>query len=103
LLVAPYVYRNHVQVHPGAYLTLNSGLNLLLGNSPGTTPTSGVEVAIPDPFAAGGGETEFMRNEFYREAAMANLRSDPMRYLLLYGAQVRPGIQQFRHHCDAWE
>ena len=92
LVIAPYMYRNHVHVHPGAYLTLNSGINLLLGNSPTTTPTSGVDVAIPDPAAAGHGGSEFTRNKFYSEVARDNLRSEPGRYALLY---VRKFLQGF--------
>ena len=97
LVIAPHMYRNHVNVHPGAYLTLNSGLNLLLGNSPTTTPSSGVKTGVPDPFAAGQGDSEFARNKFYSETARNNLRSEPQRYAGLY---VRKLIHGFSNTVD---
>jgi hypothetical protein len=92
-VLAPYLYRNYTQVHPGVFLSLNSGINLLIGNSPGTRPDSGVEAALTRPldkFAKG--KTDYEANRIFTAMAIENIRSDPAHYTALYFRKVLHGF-----------
>lgn len=92
LCVLPLVHRNARNVHPGIFLTLNSGVNLLVGNSPSTTSTSGVDVDISEHRAAAAGESEFDQNRRFTRAAVANIGREPARYAHLYFRKLAAGF-----------
>ncbi len=46
MIVLPWTARNYEQFHLFIPVSANGGLNLLLGNSPVTTPNGGVEVSV---------------------------------------------------------
>jgi hypothetical protein len=92
LCVAPYLARNARNVHPGLYLSLNSGINLLFGNSPLTTPTSGVNVDISAYTRGHEGDSEFDSNRSLTQAAIHNLRENPGYYTGLYFRKLAAGF-----------
>jgi hypothetical protein len=97
ILITPYLYRNYRNVHPGVYLSLNSGINLLLGNSPKTTPSSGVNVDLGDIQERLTGESEFDANRRLTKAAVENIKGHPGYYGVLY---VRKLIAGFSSKVD---
>jgi hypothetical protein len=84
LALGPYLYRNHVAVHPGIYLSLNSGENLLLGNSPYTRGNSGPEIYAEavEPWRLDLPEYEL--NQHYTALALRNMLNAPGWYSSLY-------------------
>jgi hypothetical protein len=92
--VSPYIYRNYRDVHPGVYLSLNSGVNLLLGNSPNTTPYSGVDVNLSGIKEKLPGESEFDANRRLTRLAVQNIEGHPGYYAELY---VRKFLAGFRN------
>ena len=92
LCIAPLLARNARNVHPGLYLSLNSGINLLFGNSPRTTPTSGVNVDLSEYGIAGPGESEFDANQRLTAVAVRNIREDPGYYARLFVRKFVAGL-----------
>ena len=92
LLLSPYIYRNCHNVHPGIYISLNSGINLLLGNSPQITPYSGVNVDLSGDQERLIGESEFDWNQRLTQAAIRNVREDPGHYGKLYLEKLLAGF-----------
>lgn len=84
ICLVPYLVRNACKVHPGTYLSLNSGINLLFGNSPQTTPTSGIAVDISNYTKNHENDSEFDLNSHLTSMAMANIRQRPLYYWKLY-------------------
>jgi hypothetical protein len=76
-------------------LTTNSGRNLLLGNSPGTTATSGVNVDLDEYDALADPLDEIGRDNLYREAALEWIRENPLAWLKLYVLKVL-------NHFNVW-
>ena len=90
--VGPYVLRNARDVHPGIYLSLNSGINLLLGNSLGTTPTSGVAVDLSGYRPTQPNESEYDSDRRLTQSALANIRTNPRHYESLYFRKFLAGF-----------
>jgi hypothetical protein len=84
ILISPYLYRNYRNVHSGIYLSLNSGINLLLGNSTKTTPYSGVDVDLSGVQEKLSGESEFDANRRLTKKAVQNIKERPGQYAKLY-------------------
>lgn len=76
-------------------LTTNSGRNLLLGNSPGTTATSGVNVDLAEYDALADPLGEVERDNLYRDAALEWIRAHPLDWLELYVLKVL-------NHFNVW-
>ena len=92
LCLAPWFARNSRNVHPGIYLTLNSGTNLLLGNAPATTPTSGVHVDLSAWAPVRADESEVEMNRRHTQAAVDNIRGNPGYYARLYLRKFAAGF-----------
>jgi hypothetical protein len=84
LVVAPWTYRNYRVFNAFVPVSTNSGLNLFLGNSPGTTPGSGINVdrshLEEDPALL----PELEQDRRYRELAVDWIRQNPGKALRLY-------------------
>ncbi len=98
--LVPYLVRNARSVHPGLYLSLNSGINLLFGNSPGTTPTSGVNVDL-SAYTRPPGESEYDANRRLTQAAVSNIQKSPGHYGRLFVRKCLVGfgnvVETFTH------
>lgn len=92
LCVAPWLARNSRNIHPGLYLSLNSGINLLFGNSPNATPTSGVNVDLSEYTPVQANESEFDANRSLTRAAIANIRENPGYYAQFYLKKLLAGF-----------
>lgn len=103
---APYIARNARNVHPGIYLSLNSGINLLFGNSPRTTPTSGVLVDISEYLHDHENDLEFDLNRHLTTVALANINEDPGYYGHLYLRKLAAGfgnaVETATHGYNRW-
>lgn len=84
LVLLPWSLRNLRVLDAWVPVSTNSGINLLLGNSPGTTPTAGVNVDLGEHVRAAAMMNEVQRDRYYKTAARANIREEPLRYGLLY-------------------
>ncbi len=88
LVVAPWTYRNYRVFNAFVPVSTNSGLNLFLGNSPGTTPGSGITVdrshLEEDPSLL----PEMEQDQRYRELAINWIREDPGSAFRLYLGKV---------------
>ena len=76
-------------------LATNSGRNLLLGNSPGTTATSGVNVDLDEYDVLADPLDEVARDDLYRDAAVEWIRANPGAWLELYVLKVL-------NHFNVW-
>ncbi len=83
LVVAPYLYRNHANVHPGVYLSLNSGITLFAGNAPDTGANTGVDIDWQN-FQPAVGLSEFDLNQYYARLAKENIEAAPLHYGKLF-------------------
>ncbi len=92
ICLMPYLIRNARNVHPGAYLSLNSGINLLFGNSPQTTPTSGIAVDISSYTRGHENDSEFDLNRHLTAMTVANVRQHPGYYSRLYLRKFVAGL-----------
>lgn len=94
VIVTPWVIRNAVSVHPGFYVSLNSGTTLLQGNNPLTTPTSGAspEVSRYVRSMEPPGADEYTSDRALTRVAVANVTSDPTHYATLYVEKVIYGL-----------
>ncbi len=93
LLLVPYVLRNNALVHPGIYLSLNSGINLLLGNSPETKSDSGIYLNSVNQLARELKPLgEYEANKRLTAMALANIQADPKRYSILYVQKFVNGL-----------
>ncbi len=85
VLIGPYVWRNHEKVHTGFYISLNSGINLLLGNSTDTKANSGVYVTSANQLAQSLKPLgEYEANSRLLSQAIENIKIDPQHYAILY-------------------
>lgn len=100
LLLGPYLWRNHTKVHPGIYFSLNSGMNLLLGNSPETTATSGVHVSSANKSRAASVHLgEYESNRILVQKALENIKSNPAHYAVLYLKKFFCGFNNSADTC----
>ncbi len=78
--------RNYVVFDAFAYVSCNSGLNLLFGNSKDTTATTGARLDMSDydREAADLGMNEVVRDAFYRTKAIEYMLHNKMRTVELY-------------------
>ena len=78
--------RNRAALGAFVPVSTNGGVNLLLGNSPGTTPSSGVRVDLSEAFGEveRRGLDEVETDRFLREEALRWMREHPGRAARLY-------------------
>jgi hypothetical protein len=88
VVVAPWTVRNYVQFKTFLPVSANAGGNLLLGNSPNTSPDSGVNVDISEYERQGKGLNEVEQDKFYRGCAVAYMKAHPGPALKLYAQKV---------------
>lgn len=70
VLFVPWTYRNYEDFGRVIPLSTSGGLNLLLGNSPNTTPNAGVNTDISRYEQAAPGMSEVEINDFYMQSAI---------------------------------
>jgi 4-amino-4-deoxy-L-arabinose transferase-like glycosyltransferase len=84
LVIAPWTARNSILLGSLIPVSTNSGVNLLLGNSPNTTPDSGVNVDISEHLRQTEGMNEVERDRFLKQCAVAWVKQNPGAALKLY-------------------
>ena len=95
-LVVPWTIRNYSQFHAIIPVSANGGLNLLLGNSPNTTATSGVNVDISAYMKQTEEFTELGRDDFLKHCAVEYIKAHPGEAAWLYVRKVA-GYFHFRN------
>lgn len=84
LTLSPWLVRNRLVFDSTVFVSSNSGINLLLGNSENTTPNAGVNVDISAYRARAGGMNEIEQNRFYTGEAVRYVLRNPVRSARLY-------------------
>ena len=92
-LVAPialWTARNMVSLGAPITLSTSNGVNLLIGNNPTATGSSGVDVDISGPMGAASASSmnEVERDAFLRSTALEWIRDHPFDSMMLYLAKV---------------
>jgi hypothetical protein len=82
-VTTPWMLRNYRVFRSFVFVSTNGGVNLLLGNSEHTTPSSGV-VDISKYEAEARHMTEVDRDRYFRKEALAFMREHPGRTARLY-------------------
>lgn len=76
--------RNYVIMGHFIPFSTNGGINLLIGNSPHTTPNAGVTVDISAYRSETVGMDEYEIDRYYRRSAVEWLRENPKEFVKLY-------------------
>ncbi len=84
LLPAVWSVRNRVLFSEWVFVSANSGLNLFLGNSEGTTPNSGVNVPHADLDTQTATMNDVQRDGIFRDAGQDWIQAHPTRAAVLY-------------------
>ncbi len=87
-VVAPWTLRNYRVFHQFIPVSSNNGLNLLLGNSPGARPNSGVNADVSAYTRVAAGMPEAERDRYYRRQALAWVQAHPGAAIRLYLRKV---------------
>src|SRR5262249_46950900 len=97
-IVIPWTLRNYVQFHQFVPISTNNGRNLFIGNSPITTPNSGVAAdVIPLCRAVHEGMTEYDYDAAMRDCAIDWITRHPLAAAQLYLGKV---INNFNYRND---
>lgn len=80
--------RNSAVFGRPVFISTNSGINLLLGNSPDSGPDTGTRVDLSSYREQARGLDEAAASAFYRDAALRHLRTRPLRSAGLYVRKV---------------
>ena len=91
LVVGSWTARNAVVFHRFVPVASNSGMNLLEGNNPGASPLEAAANAAMGPYFLQADALrldEFQRDAYYKDAAVAWIRSHPGSALVLYLKKV---------------
>jgi hypothetical protein len=88
LVVMPWTIRNYIQFRSFIPVSANSGVNLLLGNSPNTTANSGVNVDVAEYQRQAHGLSDIQRDKFFAKCAIGYVRQHPVAAFKLYCAKV---------------
>ena len=83
-VLGPWCVRNYRVFDALIPVSTNGGLNLLLGNSAGTTPNVGSGANINDDRRAASGMDEIGRDRYYAGRALRYMRDNPGRTAKLY-------------------
>ena len=93
IVLAPWVIRNNRDVHPGIYISTNSGDNLLRGNNENAKVDSGPDVDLSAYFARIPPDTgEYERDQLLRGFVFENWRSNPGYYARFYVEKLLFGL-----------
>jgi hypothetical protein len=92
LMVTPWIVRNANTFGVFPLMGTNSGVMLLMGNSPATRPDSGPNVAIAAADVPPAGSSELQREQFYRARGLEHILQQPMYYSRLYLEKVAYGL-----------
>ncbi len=87
LVLGSWQLRNYQKFGEFVFVSTNSGVNLLLGNSEKTRSDSGVNVDISHFREASSGLSEVERNRFFRDAALHWMAENPGSAAKLYVAK----------------
>lgn len=88
VVVGAWSLRNWLVFDRFVFVSSNSGLNLLLGNSENTTPTNGVTADISRYVSAAAGMDEIAQDAYYRDQALRWIGANPQAALSLYLRKV---------------
>lgn len=77
LVLAPWMARNYAVFDSFVFISDNSGLMLILGNSENTTPNAGPNADISRYREASTGMNEIQMDRFYTQQAVAFIRDEP--------------------------
>lgn len=92
MMVTPWIVRNANTFGVFPLMGTNSGVMLLMGNSPETRPDSGPNVAIAANDRPPAGSSELEREQFYRARGLEHILQQPMYYGQLYLEKVAYGV-----------
>jgi len=95
-LIVPWTIRNYREFHAIIPVSANGGMNLLLGNSPNTTATSGVNVDLSEYLKETQGMTEIQKDQFFQRSAVEYIKTHPGVAAWLYLRKVA-GYFHFRN------
>ncbi len=84
LVVGMWTVRNYAAFRSFVFVSSNSGLNLLLGNSENTTPNAGVNVDISRYTSVGSKLNEIDSDAYYRSKAIEFVRDNKIYAMKLY-------------------
>jgi len=84
ILITFWTARNYLVFRSIVFVSSNSGINLLLGNSENTTPNSGVNVDISKYDAVAGRLDEIARDKYYRDHAIDYIMNNKQQATKLY-------------------
>jgi hypothetical protein len=105
-LFAPIVVwsvRNIVTLGAPVPLSTSTGLNLLIGNNPTATGSSGVAVDISGPLRTASTMSEVERDAFLRRSALDWVIHHPFDSIVLYGAKVANYFSPYNEPVTASE
>jgi hypothetical protein len=88
VVVGGWSLRNWLVFERVVFVSSNSGLNLLLGNSENTTPINGVTADISRYVEAAAGMDELAQDAYYRDQALRWISAHPQAALSLYVRKV---------------
>jgi hypothetical protein len=89
LLVLPWTVRNYLTFHVIVPVSANNGTNLFIGNSPATTPNSGITAnVVPLCKAVHSGMTEYGYDSAMRQCAVDWITQNPAAAARLYVGKV---------------
>jgi len=88
LVVTFWMARNYLVFRSFVFVSSNSGLNLLLGNSENTTADGGVNVDISKYDAVAGNLDEIARDTYYRDQAIHYIMNNHRHVLRLYFSKL---------------
>jgi 4-amino-4-deoxy-L-arabinose transferase-like glycosyltransferase len=88
IVVAPWVARNYLVLNAFVPFSTNSGINLLLGNSPNTMPNSGVNVDLSMYSSRTSSMSEIQKDTYYRSEAIRFITENKEKAVTLYVKKV---------------
>ncbi|MFZ4619188.1 MAG: hypothetical protein ACOYNS_01405 [Bacteroidota bacterium] len=95
VVISPWMIRNYMVFDEAVFISTNSGLNLLVGNSENTTASSGTEVDIDKYIANAPKGTEAVIDRYYRTQALIYMKENIPHTAVLY-------IQKVIHHFSLY-
>ncbi len=101
IFIGGWCIRNYKAFDSFVFISSNSGLNLLLGNSENTTPNAGVTVDISKyrNFADTEKFDEIERDVYYREEAIQFIRNNKLHTAKIYGLKF---LNYFNYRNELW-
>jgi 4-amino-4-deoxy-L-arabinose transferase-like glycosyltransferase len=88
IVVAPWVARNYLVLNAFVPFSTNSGINLLIGNSPNTLPNSGVNVDLSMYSSQTSSMGEIQKDTYYRSEAIRFITENKEKAVTLYIKKV---------------